>query len=375
MDPEIKMLQRSTELAQRRNKHATFDLEDDEPGELTHLGQSLSLDGPEIQDDFDEEDLSDAEDHPSDVEQESRKRRRGSEEGSEEEQEDEADLPERKKSKQEVMKEVVAKSKLYKYERQAAKDEDEDLREELDKDFKDIHALLRGLGPKAPKESSTTVAGMNPDRAALLNGTDKVKFDKDYDLALKKMAQEKRSIPSERTKTEEELVEHNAEKLRRAQRRVQGLPENSDDEDAVNNSPAEDDADDDFGFGSGIKAQQPTELGVEDEDEFLIDDELVSNGSRADLSDAVLSEDELGNETDEGDDAGFFKELEEENRPSFLTGANGPIPEPRISDNNGVKGELAHNFRCPESHEEVIEFTKDVAILDLPTVVSTEISS
>ena len=121
MDPETKMLQRSTELAQRRNKHSAFDLEDDEPGELTHMGQSLSLDGPDLKDDFDEDDLSDADDHPSEDEAQSRKRRRGSDEGSDMEEEGEEDMPERKKSKQEVMKEVVAKSKLYKYERQAGK--------------------------------------------------------------------------------------------------------------------------------------------------------------------------------------------------------------------------------------------------------------
>ena len=43
--------------------------------------------------------------------------------------------PERKKSKAEVMKEVMAKSKLHKYERQQAKEDDEELREELDKDL------------------------------------------------------------------------------------------------------------------------------------------------------------------------------------------------------------------------------------------------
>ena len=36
------------------------------------------------------------------------------------------------------MKEVMAKSKLYKYERQKAKEDDDELREELDKDLPNI---------------------------------------------------------------------------------------------------------------------------------------------------------------------------------------------------------------------------------------------
>ena len=64
MDPEEKMLQRLTQVAERRSRQSLFDLDDDEQGQLTHMGQSLSLDGPSIQDDFDEAD--DIEDHDTD---------------------------------------------------------------------------------------------------------------------------------------------------------------------------------------------------------------------------------------------------------------------------------------------------------------------
>ena len=137
MAPEEKMLERFTREKQlRHSKSSAFDLEEEDmPGELTHMGQSLSLDGPAIVDDFDEVDLklSDAEDHTSDEERLSKKRRRlsGEEESDDDEDDASGDRPERKKSRQEVMKEVIAKSKLHKYERQAAKDNDEDLREEL----------------------------------------------------------------------------------------------------------------------------------------------------------------------------------------------------------------------------------------------------
>jgi nucleolar protein 14 len=261
MDPETKMLQRSADLAQRRsNKLSAFDLDDEEPGELTHMGQSLSLNGPDIKDDFEEE-LSDG--TGSDLEEQSRKRRRlqeGPEDGVDSEENDEDDgRPQRKKSKQEVMNEVMAKSKLYKYERQAAKDEDEDLREDLDKDFQDSQAALRGMGSRyPPPASSMTIATMNPDRAALLIGAEKANLEKEFDMNTKRMIQEKRSIPSERTKTEEEISEETARLLRdleeRRLRRMQGNAQSSDEEDdAADQANAEDEDDDDeFGVSSTV---------------------------------------------------------------------------------------------------------------------------
>ncbi|RDW74024.1 putative nop14-like family protein [Coleophoma crateriformis] len=379
MAPEDKMMERFTQEKLRRHKTSSaFDLEDDEEaGELTHMGQSLSLDGPNIQDDFDDEglELSDAEDHPSDEERQ-RKRRRsgGSDDSGPEGSKDEEDRPERKKSKQEVMKELIAKSKMHKYERQAAKDDDEDLREELDKEMPNLHELLRGIAPRPAPAPLAAASGMNPDRAALLSGTDKIKFDKEYDLRLRQMAQDKRSAPTERTKTEDEKMEEEARKLQELEakrlRRMQGAPESSDEEE----EPAaaeEDEEEDDFGFGSGIKTR-PTmaELGIDDEDDFIIDDDLVASGSELEPSDDEDSESE--NEADDGEDAEFLKGLlteEEAKRPEFLTGANAPIQETPLPANNGVNGDLAYTFKCPESHEELLDVMKKVDILDFPLAI------
>ncbi|TVY20901.1 putative nucleolar complex protein 14 [Lachnellula arida] len=378
MAPEDKMLERFTLEKQRRHKNnSAFDLEDDDmPGELTHMGQSLSLDGPALKDDFDEKDLelSDEEDHPSDDER-ARKRRRSSAGEDEEDEEDDEERPERKKSKQEVMKELIAKSKLHKYERQAAKDDDEDLREELDQEMSDIHALLRGAVPKSQPPPPAPGPGMNPDRAALLSGTDKVKLDKDYDLGLRQMAQDKRSQPTERTKTEDERVEEESRKLQeleaKRQRRMEGAPENSDEEDAA--AIDGDEEEDDFGLGSGLKARPTaTEIGVEDEDDFLIDDDLVASGSDLELSEGDSSDEEAEEVDNDEEDTDFLKSLlteEEARRPEFLTGANGPLPEAEIPEQNGVNGDLAYTFKCPQSHEELLQITKGVSVLDLPTVV------
>jgi nucleolar protein 14 len=100
-------------------KESMFNLEEDEEEfQLTHMGQSLTLDGTTV-DDFDGGDLEGAE---SD-EEASRKRKRFGEDDEDAEDfidfgEDGEALPERKKSKAEVMKEVIAKSKFHKAERQ-----------------------------------------------------------------------------------------------------------------------------------------------------------------------------------------------------------------------------------------------------------------
>ncbi|PQE19924.1 nop14-like family protein [Rutstroemia sp. NJR-2017a BVV2] len=382
MAPEDKMLERFTQEKQRGHKNnSVFDLEDDDmPGELTHMGQSLSLNGPAIRDDFEDEEieLSDAEDHQSDEERQARKRRRLSgSEGSEGDEEGE-NLPERKKSKQEVMKEVIAKSKLYKYERQAAKDEDEDLREELDKELPNLHELLRGVAPK-PAPETLDIAGMNPERAALLSGGDRKKLEKEYDVRMRQMAQDKRSQPTERSKTEDEKIEQESRRLRELEekrlRRMEGMAEDSDNED--NDRPAGGDDDvmedeeEDFGLGSGIKIRpSAAELGADDEDDFVIDDELVASGSDLDPSDDESSAGEEEEADDEDDEflGGLLTE-EEAKRPEFLTGANAPLPEVELPARNGVNGNLAYTFACPESHEELLEITKGIAVLDLPTVV------
>jgi nucleolar protein 14 len=395
MAPEEKMMERFTREKQLRHKNTSaFDLEDDDlAGELTHMGQSLSLDGPNLKDDFDEEDLelSDAEDHSSDEGRQSRKRLRLNEDSNDEgdDGDDDGGRPERKKSKQEVMNEVIAKSKLYKYERQANKDNDEDLREELDKEMSSIHEMLRGIAPRAKFAPVADLPGMNPDRAALLNGTDKVKFDKEYDMRLKQLAQDARSKPTEPSKTEDQKIEEESRKLKELEekrlQRMQGVIEDSADEAASekeNKKEDQDEEEEDFGFGTGIKARssRPTmaELGIDDEDDFLIDDDLVASGSEIEFSDresAEESSDDEENEVEganEEDDMGFLSGLlteAESQRPEFLTGANAPLPELELPANNGVNGDLAYTFKCPETHDELLEVTKGIALLDLPTVV------
>lgn len=393
MAPEEKMMERFIMEKQRRHKNSSaFDLEEDyEPGELTHMGQSLSFDGPSLRDDFDEDGLSDAEDHPSDEEKRANKRRRSSGSTGSEEDEDvgESDMPERKKTKQEVMKEVMAKSKLYKYERQAAKEDDDDLREELDKELPMLQALLRGTRPKPTAAPEPTLAGMNPARMALMNGTSKEDFDKEYDKRVRQLAQDAKAKPTEKFKPEEERLAEESKRLQQLEtkrlKRMQGEEDDSDaekeadtkDDNSDNEEEEEEDDVDEFGLGAGIKtAGSRPELGVEDEDDFLIDDDLVANGSNVDSDEyepeSESEKDEEDEESDEDDEDDEFTNglltKDESSRPEFLTGANGPLGKKRSFTSSGVIGDRADTFPCPQSHAELLEITKNVAILDLPIV-------
>lgn len=91
-----------------------------------------------------------------------------------------------KKTKAEVMKEVIAKSKFYKQERQKAQGIMEDQIDNLDDNFEDVMSELMMTQPKKnPMEPKTDL-------------------DKEYDIKVKELQLDKRAAPSDRTKTEEE---------------------------------------------------------------------------------------------------------------------------------------------------------------------------
>ena len=387
MTPEEKALERFVKERQKGNrKGALFDLEDaQEDGQITHFGESLSLDRPSRLDDFKELEIevSDAESlNQLDGERPS-KRRRIIEEPQVQDDEDVAP-PERSKTKGEVMNEVIAKSKLHKYERQQAKEEDDDLRAELDKGLRDVFALLRE-NPRAHApalKQEMPDAAMNPDRAALLNGKDRAEADREYDERLRQMVFDQRSKPTDRTLTEGERLQHDAQKLReleeRRLKRMRGEPDSSEEEDSVERPGLENDEDMDqdegnaFGLGTGLLGQNgDCGLGVEDEDEFIIEDNLVANGSDPDLSGSEENEESENESSDVGkdeDDTEFTQGLlsnDDAGRKELLASS---APDGKIMINDGSI-DLAYIYPCPLSHEELLQITKDVPINSFNTVI------
>jgi len=350
--PDERALQRFQREKEREGKRgALFDLEleeGDEGEQLTHMGRTLALD----RDDFDEGSLAASSD-TDDAGPVNRKR------GREEEELDEdgdvvAEGPERKKTKAEVMKEVITKSKLYKYERQAAKEEDEVAREELDRGVKDLRQALSAFqsalskpqaGPAAPTQDATPSAGptMNPDRAALMDAT--LDPDRDYDVQIRRMALDKRSKPTNRTKTEEEKASEDAAVLKELEetrlRRMKGEEvEEGDDVEPKKEHPTGDleefgdeaEIDDaaEFGLTSGLVLNRPP--GFEDEDEFMIDEELVADESdmeEDDSDDEASSSSSIANEAAQLEDNEFIH--------AKSASSQGPV------------------LKCPKTYEDVVE--------------------
>lgn len=378
MTPEQRAAERFAKESQKKlRKESMFNLEDDEEEfQLTHMGQSLDFDGPN-QDDFEGGDIGVEDDMP-DSETPQKRKRVFEEPGDAEDDMGSGgeEQPERKKSKHEVMKEVIAKSKFHKHERQKAKEDDDDLRDELDSGLPDLFSMLRGTKPPPkPEPPKDDTASMNPERAALLEGKSRADVEKEYDQRLKQLTFDKRSMPTDRTKTEEEKVAEEAERLKNLEeervRRMRGEGDSESEESGSEADASEDESVPDDAMAFGL--QQPTnetttrpELGVEDEDDFIIDDDLVE--TRSDVS---LSFDE----SDIEDGMASEQESEEsEEDDELINGLTLPGTKPGDSsataDGTEEKSDgLSFTYPCPEDHKSFLDITKDVSVHDLPTVV------
>jgi nucleolar protein 14 len=350
---------------------------------LVHNGKVLSFGDDEPVDDFDEADLDDGNDSDGSVRERQRlKRIRAMSGDFDEDEEAEPEQPERKKTKKEVMEEVIAKSKMHKYERQAAKEEDEDLRAQLDKELPNIQSLLaasRAAKAQDPMAHAATIAGVDRDT-----------FERNFDLEVKKLAQDKRAQPAERTKTDEEKAEEEAEKLKeledKRQRRMRG-EEVTDSEEEDQSEPEKDtsmaadgafveEEPEDFGLGGGIKTRPTaTSLGLDDEDDFFIEDGLVASGSEIeDFSDEgdededAESGEEGAEDDEEEEEDDFVKGLlndEESKNPIFGPDATIAATAKEQSDEKG----LPFTFPCPASSAELKSLASKYSSKHLPTIV------
>ncbi|KAF3085029.1 nucleolar complex protein 14 [Orbilia oligospora] len=389
INPEDKMLERFTREQQKKSyKSDIFNLEDDDEV-LTHYGQSL---GSLPNDDF-REDMDGSDDdllrpakrtHPLDGELQS--------------DEDDNGGPPKKKSKAEVMKEVIMKSKYHKYERQKEKEADEDLRDELDAELGDIRALLAGIPVRPPPgKPAVTDAGvdgsLHADRAAQINSG--LNVDSKYDALVREMTYDKRSKPADRTKSAEELAEDRAKQLqkleRSRQKRMQG-EESSDEE------PEEEEevpSDDEFKLGKGIRlaadekefvhgdsgsedqsseSEEESDEEVEEEEEDieasgsrpsrrrdLDNDDAYSDDYQSDEDpDALASDEEASESEDEAEEDGLMESEDES-----------PAAKPTDDGKVVVNGDssLPFTFPCPQTHQEFLKATSKYKVEDLPTIV------
>lgn len=248
--------------------------------------------------------------------------------------------------------------------RQVEKEQEENMRHELDQDFDSLRTLLYAPEPSST-DNGATVTRPTP---APTTADDTM----DYDKQVRELAFDKRANPKDRTKTEEELALEQKEALEKAekQRRLRMLgqdPDKSDDEDTGGRRRKRprggDDLDDDFmeeesfgGLGIGLdvepdsgvsEGEEEEESGVEDSDEGDEEVDLDSFG-----------EDNLSS-SDKASD------LEEQD----TTEAKRKRTTRRSSETLKAAQELPYTFPAPESHDEFLEIIEGLPDSDVPTVV------
>ncbi|CAK9782291.1 Nop14-like protein [Cutaneotrichosporon oleaginosum] len=382
MSLEDRMLERYTRERQRgQGKKGMFNLEDDEGFDdedgfalgLTHGGRSV-MDLPG--DDFEMMGMGEEDEFSGAI---SRQRVAREHFGGFRD-EDEEEGEERKKTKHEVMSEIIAKSKEYKIERQKMRDEDEEIRAELDDGLDELRELLAGSVPTKP---AVQLPGV--ERAAPIPDQND---DKDYDQFVRSLAFEARAKPKDRTKTEEEEAADEVARLQEAEakrlRRMRGEDSDDDEEGGggkrrkKDRAPDADDLGDDFMgevdeegnllLGEGLTRKAMEEMAPKDESG-------EEDGSEGESDEGESGEDEDvdgdDDDDDDDDDEDDDEDDELEDLESDDASSDDEVPQlvPVKKKRKAVTSEIPFTFPCPATLQEFEEIVEPLAESALPTVV------
>lgn len=299
MTNEEKMLERFTKERERQSKKNVFSLGSDDEGDdedddgfvLTHYGKSLALD--EAEDDNDD-----------------RKRGWGSDD------EDQGlmpleDQPQRKKTKAEVMKEVIAKSKFYKNQRQQEHQKALEDIMDLDEDFEDIMQDLNSTAAKIPKKQFL----------------DKKPEEIEYDNKVRELTYDRRSVPADRTKTAEEIKKEHDDRMKQLEtarlNRMNGIADDRDKEG--------DDLDDDFWNGS-----EEGEDSEDDEEEEEVEEEDASEDEENGNGRAKKTRTVVSMPSTHAEFVSMLAGIETEKQPAFIEKII-QVYQPRLAAGNKEK--------------------------------------
>lgn len=280
------------------------------------------------------------------------------------------------------------------------------MRMELDEGLEELRELLNPASalpsssvfsrtaPSVQEEADAT----KPTEKPLQKGGD----EPDYDQYVRSLAFDRRAKPKDRTKTEEEVIKEEAEKLEAAEkarlrrmrgeeseeedgqdrdgpisrrkRRAKGKDRDSDDERSSKRMPEGDDLEDDFldegvdaatayGLGQGIRGAD-----LDDDYDSALDDEEFS-GDEEDGED-----DESDDEDDEDDEDEDLDDLEEAEADVDGDSEDGeslvkPIKKRKRTAVTNGKKEVPFTFPCPTSHEDILEIMDGLADKDIVLVV------
>lgn len=366
MAPEDKILQRFAMERQRvHDKKDVYNLNEEE--ELTHYGQSLAEmekfnDLVNSDDETEEKGLLSAEltaAHFGGGGGLLRKKTSG------EQQEEEGS--QRAKSRQELIEELIQKSKQEKRERQVQKEEAQELTEKLDQDWKSIQALMVQKTPKAEKQE------------------EKPKLE-EYDMMVRELGFEMKAQPSEKMKTPEELAREEREKLQKLEadrlRRMMG--DEVDDSAQRQTYMSADDLNDGFILDKDDKKTLSYQDGKWNIEEGSEEDEDDEEGESGEEESEAEEEDEDGDgeeeeeegeedEEEEEEEGGSEEEEEEEDGHSDLESEQESEDEERKQEEketkakvkksltkeelkaqqDAAKAELPYTFTAPESYDDL----------------------
>ncbi|KAM9337951.1 nucleolar protein 14 [Symphorus nematophorus] len=365
MAPEDKILQRFAMERQRAHeKKDVYNLNEEE--ELTHYGQSLAEmekfnDIVNSDDETEEKGLLSAEltaSHFGGGGGLLKKKTSG------DQQEEEGS--QRAKSRQELIEELIQKSKQEKRERQVQKEEAQELTEKLDQEWKSIQALMVKKTPKAERDDK-------PE--------EKPKPE-EYDMMVRELGFEMKAQPSEKLKTPEELAREERERLQKLEadrlRRMMGDEvgdsalsqvhmsaddlndgfildkedkktlsyqdgkwnigeESEEDEDEEEEKEGESGEED----GSEVEEEEEDEDGDEEEEEEEEEgssEEEDDDDGHSDLESEQESEDEEGKQEDKETSAKQIKTLSKEELKA---------------QQEAAKAELPYTFTAPESYSDL----------------------
>lgn len=265
------------------------------------------------------------------------------------------------KSKNEVMKEVMAKSKRHRYEQQKARDKNLNEVVKLDAEIGGLRKVLCRGPPPASKGEIKTEAFLRPetpkpDLPGLSPSNASEKSQNLYDLEVGNMFFDKRSRPSGRTKTAEERTADENSRLReiKTARDERMRAEESDGEsnteypidcttDAYHNGAAE------YGLGQGIPLTAPE------------NSEISSNINESEVQNGPIS---IGSSLVVNIGATVSKSHVCYDHPAIQL-----IAESAFGDTSIKDAGYFHNYECPQTHEEMLAITKSSPTEHLPAIV------
>ncbi|EGF80455.1 hypothetical protein BATDEDRAFT_11405 [Batrachochytrium dendrobatidis JAM81] len=301
MSVEDKMLERFMREKTKRSGNSTmFNLETEEQ-ELTHMGKSLSS-----FDAFDDAGFEKVDDSDDDGNIDAKIVKYTHFGGFEDDKTD----PEARKSRSEIMKEVMAKSKMHKRERQRQKEIDMEVQDSLDADLEEIRGMLAPMQDRPITEGKMVISNERKvENDVEFNPPSAVKLDDDYDKFVRELAYDRRAKPTDRIKNEDELAQEEKKRLEKLEqerlRRMKG--DDSENDTAKTKSgkkraaQADDLGDDDYTEHVDSTVSREAEMALTYKNGELINEKIFMS-KRADSSSESDDEDDLSQDEDDDED-------------------------------------------------------------------------